>query len=142
MMFTLNPAHPTVISPAFLYIVPTSDALRYRLFEAVHLCNLEFGTAADSPDPAGLARYSPCHQFHGGVPYSDVMIISDGREMNSKLFHERKASGPFHKADSSACVVLFDDPFTDRRTARPLRALTEAVLGRMELLSDQLQVSV
>ena len=142
MMFTLNPLQPTVTGPAFLHIVPASDALRCQLFESAHLCKDEFGTAADPPDPAAVARYSRHHQVHGGVAYSEAMIVSDDRDANCNSFHKRKVSGPFREADSSACFILFDHPFTDRHTALSLKVLIEPLLARKVFLRDQLQLSM
>ncbi|SRR6266404_9341432 len=138
MMCALNPPPPTVTCPAFLKVVSASDALRYQLFEAAHLRRDEFGTSADAPDSAAFARYSTYHQVHGGVPHSDAMIVSDDRDANCTLLHVRKACGPFHEADSSACFSLYDHPFTDRCTAMSLSSLIEALLGRIVFLWDQL----
>ena len=140
-MLTLNRPSPTLTDPAIVRLVRALDALRYQLFHA-HLCKGEFGTAANPPDFAAPARYSPRYRVHSGGPYSETMVASGDTDTNCNLMHVGKTGGPFREEDGSLCLMLLDRPFNDYAPAIPLSELIEALSDRTAFLCDQLQLSV
>jgi len=141
-MLTSNRSQPRLNRLAFLCPVPGSDALCHQLFEAAHPCKAEFRTAPNPPGSAAIAGYSLYQQGHRGAPYSEATFVADGSAKNWSPSHVGMPSGPFHDAGRSACFVLFDRSFSDRRAPVCLSALIEPLLGRMVFLWDRLQSSV
>src|SRR5258708_6738823 len=135
MMLTLNPPSPTPTDPAIVRLVRALDALRYQLFHRAHLCKGEFGTAANPPDSAAPARYSPRYRFHSGGPYSETIVASGDTDTNCNLMHVGKTGEPFRERDRSLRLMLLDRPFNDYAPATPLS-------DRTAFLCDQLQLSV
>ncbi len=125
MILTFNPLQLTLSGTAFMYVVLAWYALCCQLFEATHHCNDEFETEADRPDSPALAN----DQVQRGVPYSEAMIVSDDSDATCNLFHTRKASGPFHDVDCSACFILSEHSFTEQPATLALSVPIEAFSG-------------
>ncbi len=116
MMFTLNSPQPAVIDPAFVNVLPVSNSLSYQFYETGYLFKDTLGTGADALDSACCARYSVCCKIHGDVPDSKALLVPDDADVKCNLFHVRKASEPFHAADSAACFILFNHPSSNHTT--------------------------